>query len=68
MSGTGGDRHGEFILDSSDRNRRSLDGGADPKGTNLIAGAPDWKDDEPPVIRQRLFSKLAERHIESIGR
>jgi hypothetical protein len=54
MSCRGGDRDGERALDCSDRNRRRLAGSPAHEGTNLI--------------RQMLFPKLAERHVESIGR
>jgi hypothetical protein len=35
MSCTGGDRDGEFALDSGDRNRRHLAGSPDHEGANL---------------------------------
>ena len=35
MNRTGGERDGEFALDSSDRNRRHLAGSPDHEGTNL---------------------------------
>ena len=35
---TEGDRHGEFVLDSSHRNPRGLGGSAGHEGTNLIGG------------------------------
>jgi len=48
-----GDRHGEFTLDSSDRNRRGLDGGAGHEGTNLMA-AENFKIDVALIVQVRF--------------